>query len=84
MRGSMTTVETPGYGEKTREESPRERIGDDLVQGAKAIADETDDTVSGVYHKARMGQIPVFKIGKLLCMRKSTYRRMIERLEAGE
>jgi len=53
----------------------------DLLVGAKAIADFTGFGARTVYHLAATGAIPTFKVGDLVCARKSTLIRWIEGLE---
>ena len=43
-----------------------ERIGDDLIRGGRPLAQELGLTTRQVYHAADKGQLPLFRIGKLL------------------
>jgi excisionase family DNA binding protein len=46
-------------------------INDDLLEGAKQIAQYTGNSVRRIYYLADRGAIPAFHIGKTLCARKS-------------
>ena len=59
-----------------------ETTDNDLLQGAKAIADFIGLTQRQVFHLAEIGELPVFKIGGRLTARKSTLLAHIEALEA--
>ena len=64
---------------------PSDRIGDDLLRGAEAIAQSmVGDPGQGrkVYHLVQTGQLPVVKTGSTLCTRRSALLRWIERQEA--
>jgi len=54
-------------------------LRDDVLTGAKAIAQETGLKVKTVYLLAARGDLPAFKIGGMLCARRSELR---ERLTA--
>lgn len=60
-------------------------IGDDVLPGAEAISEfiygNTEDRRK-VYHLAQTGRIPVFRMGALVCARKSTLLRWIAEQEA--
>lgn len=71
---------------------PDERLADDLLEGAAAIAEFLFPASSSlgrtanrrkVYHYASKteNRLPAFRIGDRLCARKSTLRRWIERQE---
>ena len=60
-----------------------DRIGDDLIRGGKPLAQELGLTERQIYHAADKGLLPLFRIGKLVCGRRSTLREHIARLEAG-
>ena len=44
----------------------------DILQGASAIAAWTGFKTRTVYHLAATGALPTFKVGDLVCARKST------------
>ncbi|KXF78549.1 hypothetical protein ATN84_01790 [Paramesorhizobium deserti] len=44
----------------------------DILQGAAAIAAYTGFKPRSVYHLAATGAIPTFKVGDIICARKST------------
>jgi excisionase family DNA binding protein len=48
-----------------------EELGDDILRGASAIADYLNESERCVYHWTAKGYIPTFKIGALICARKS-------------
>jgi hypothetical protein len=58
-----------------------ETLGDDLIVGAKPIAEELGMTERQVFYMAETGQLPVFKIGRKLAARRSTLRQRIVELE---
>jgi hypothetical protein len=61
-----------------------DNIADDIIRGATAIADYTGDDVRRIYYLAERGMLPGgFRIGRIIHLRKSTYRREIEKLEQG-
>lgn len=50
-------------------------LADDVLMGAKAIADETGIKVRQVYRLAELDLIPTFKIGGTLAARRSELRK---------
>jgi hypothetical protein len=60
-----------------------ERLGDDLLYGAKAIQEELKlRSVRQVYHMREKGAAPIFEMAGIgLVARKSTLRAWIRRLE---
>lgn len=56
-------------------------LADDMLKGAKRIADFTGFNEREIYDLARSGSLPLFKVGKHLCARKSELAR---RLTASE
>ncbi|MGA7329507.1 MAG: DNA-binding protein [Rhodomicrobium sp.] len=59
----------------------------DLLRGAQAIAEYTFGSAETkyrrkVYHLSATGQLPTFRMGNELCMRKSTLLRKVESREA--
>ncbi len=50
-------------------------LADDVLMGAKAIADETGIKVRQVYRLAELDLIPTFKIGGTLSARRSELRK---------
>lgn len=59
-----------------------DNIKDELLVGAKAIADFTGFGARTVYHLAATRTLPTFKIGDLVCARKSKILAFIEAQEA--
>lgn len=57
-------------------------LAGDMLNGAAEIAAFTRQTVRQVNHQLESGSLPAFKVGRLWRMRKSTYLRHIEKLEA--
>ncbi len=61
------------------------RLGSDLLRGADQIADFMFDTPTErrkIYHLADTKKLPVFRLGALLCARKSTILTWIEAQES--
>jgi hypothetical protein len=52
-----------------------ERLGDDLLFGARAIAAELGVEVHAVYYIAKTGRLPIGRIGKNLIASRSKLRR---------
>lgn len=52
-------------------------LADDVLIGAKAIADETGIKVRQVYRLAELGSIPTFKIGGTIAARRSELQRRL-------
>jgi hypothetical protein len=48
-----------------------EKLGDDLLRGASAIADYLNESERTVHHWHAKRYIPTFKIGALICARLS-------------
>lgn len=67
-----------------------ERLADDLLRGAEAIADYLFGDKSlrrKVYHLAETSRLPVFRLGSVLCARRSVLLAWIanqERRTAGD
>jgi hypothetical protein len=59
---------------------PTHILAEDILQGAKAIADFGGWTRPQVYHFVGHG-LPVFRMGSILCARKSSILAWIERQE---
>lgn len=57
-------------------------LKDDLLRGAKAIADFTGEDQRRIFYMLEKGQIPGFKLGGRWNARKSTLVKHIEKLEA--
>ncbi|KGB81933.1 hypothetical protein JT55_10265 [Rhodovulum sp. NI22] len=60
-------------------------LHDDLLEGAEAIADFMFGTTAKrrkVYHLASTSRLPVFRLGSVLCARKSKILVWIEEQEA--
>jgi len=57
-------------------------LADDMLNGARPIAEFIGTNERRVYHLAETKQIPVFRLGGRLTARKSTLRAWIERQEA--
>jgi hypothetical protein len=54
-----------------------ERLASDIVTGAKAIAEETGFKERFVYRAAETGELPIFKVGGMLCARRSELRKRL-------
>ncbi len=67
-----------------------ERLSDDMLRGAEAIAqfllgDNSTQNRRRIYHLASSksaDRLPIFRLGSELCARKSTLRETIEKREA--
>ena len=62
----------------------QENVSDDILRGADAIAEfllGDGGQRRKVYHLAHSGQLPVFRLGSILCARRSTLIRFIESQE---
>jgi hypothetical protein len=59
-------------------------VADDVLVGADAIAAFTGSSRRSAYWNCERGHIPAFKLANKWCLRKSTYRNLIARLEAGD
>lgn len=59
------------------------RIGDDLIRGAKPLADYLGWSERQVYNAHAKGNLPTFNIGRALCARRSTLHAHLAALEAG-
>ena len=53
------------------------QLSDDLIYGAEAIADFLGMARRQVYHAAAQDHLPIFRIGSMLCCRKSTLANWI-------
>lgn len=53
----------------------QEKLADDLLIGAVAIAQELGVTVPAVYHIVRKGRLPIGRLGKNLIASRSKLRR---------
>jgi hypothetical protein len=69
----VDTLETESHTEQT--ESEAERLGDDLLIGAVAIADELRAKPHQVNHIFRTRKLPIGKMGKLYIASKKQLRR---------
>ncbi len=64
---------------------PMQPLASDLLRGADAIATELFGSPSErrkVYHLAETSRLPVFRLGALLCARRSVLLDWIKRQEA--
>ena len=80
----MTTysVRSDEAGGQSADDAPS--MGSDLLRGADQIADfmfGTPDERRKIYHLAETSKLPVFRLGALLCARKSTLLSWIEAQE---
>lgn len=66
----------PGKNESTDTE-----LADDLVVGAAAIARYLGMTRRQIYAHAERGNLPYFKLGATICLRKSTFLRWMSEKE---
>jgi hypothetical protein len=57
-------------------------IADDMLRGAEAIGEYIGEDKRRTFYLLESQLIPAFKIGALWHMRKSSYQRYIEQLEA--
>ena len=57
-------------------------IAEDTLRGAAKIAAHIGDNERRVNYLLEQGRLPAFKIGRCWHMRKSTYRKFINELEA--
>jgi len=57
------------------------KLSDDLLIGAKPIADEIGLTERQVFHAAATKQLPIFKLGAKLAARRSALREHMIQLE---
>jgi hypothetical protein len=57
-------------------------LKNDILRGAKAIAEFTGESERSTYYQLERGMLPGFKRGGLWTARKSTILAQIERLEA--
>jgi hypothetical protein len=65
-------------------EAEKPKLADDLLVGAKPIADYLGVPVRRVFYWAESRKLPVFKVGNLWAAKRSTLARHFEKLEAGE
>lgn len=63
-------------------ESDRMELNQDLLVGAVAISAYCGLTRWQVYKAIRRGDLPIFKLGALVCARRSTLLRWIEAKES--
>jgi hypothetical protein len=61
-----------------------EKLADDLMIGAKPIADWLGSTARQVFYWAETKQMPIFKIGNRLAARKSTLAQHVSKLESAK
>jgi hypothetical protein len=61
---------------------PRQRIADDLIIGAPAIAEELGTTQRQVYHLAATKRVPIGRWGKRLFAFRSELLRAVKALTA--
>lgn len=54
----------------------------DILQGADAIAAWTGFKRRAIYHAVASGHIPTFRMGEIICARKSTLTRWVAEQEA--
>ena len=54
---------------------PQDKLADDLLIGALAIAQELGVTVPAVYHMVRKRRLPIGRLGKNLIASRSKLRR---------
>jgi hypothetical protein len=58
-----------------------ENLKDDLLVGAKAIAEDTGLTQRQVFYAAQTKSLPIFRLGTKLAARRSSLRKRIAQLE---
>ena len=61
---------------------PTIRLADDLLTGARPIAKEIGWSEREIYAAHARGTLPLFRIGRAICARRSSLHRHIEALEA--
>jgi hypothetical protein len=44
----------------------------DLLHGVPAIAAHLNTTAKAIYHQCEQGRLPVFRMGRTICARRST------------
>ncbi len=59
-----------------------EDFRNDLMRGVKAIADFSGETPRAIFRKVELGLLPVFRVGKTICARKSTLLAYYAALDA--
>lgn len=57
-------------------------LASDILRGADAIAEFLGSERRKVYHLVETSRLPVFRIGSIICARKSTLIKWIEEQEA--
>ena len=62
--------------------SQQQKLADDLLLGARAIADELGVDEHAVYYLAKMKRLPIGKLGKNLIASRTTLRRFALALTA--
>lgn len=62
----------------------KEKLADDLLVGAKAIAEYVGVTERQVFYWGETGRLPLFKIGSKWAGRKSQINERLSKLESGE
>jgi hypothetical protein len=67
--------------EKSHEDAPL-TLRDDIIRGAQSIGAEIGETASFVYHAHKMRRLPTFKLGKVICARRSRLLLHIEEMES--
>jgi hypothetical protein len=75
IKTTMSLIETDT---RTNEEAP---VAEDTLRGVPAIAAFLGLPERVVYYRAERGLLPIIKVGDTLELRKSRYRKLIERLE---
>ena len=64
----------------TEQATTKERLADDLLIGARAIADELGVAVHDVYYIAKTKRFPIGKLGKNLIASRAKLRRAAQAL----
>lgn len=57
-------------------------LAGDILKGVKEIADYRGETVRATYHHVAKGYLPVFRVGKIICARKSELNRALSAIAA--
>ena len=87
QRDAATSASRPGGAPTSntsdRGEDPAADVCRDLMIGAGAIATFLGMSRRQLYHAAEHGYLPTFKIGALVCARRTTLVRWLEVAEAG-
>ncbi len=54
-----------------------ETLSSDILRGARAIGEYTGLPTRQVFYLAEKNELPIFRLGKIICARKSELRRKL-------